>query len=351
MRPPESARKESSPSREPRIDGAAQPTFFERTATVASAALAGAALLVAVGQLLRPGFKTVNILFDPPLPVTISCLAQAALAIALLLNPRRPRGVIVRRLAILLIAAFAVFAVVDSARYYVLWSRERIQPGRMLPLSIYLLAILLARLAQWLRQSPRVPLVPACRDRLVQIVAILLGAACLPLIEQAFFGSTDYQRNADVIVVLGAGVHADGSPTDALADRVRTGVRLYQDRRAGRLLMTGGIDPNHGVSEPRVMRRLAVESGVPADRITLDETGRNTFASADSVTAIMRAAGWRACLVVSHDYHLPRIKRLFDRDGLSVCTVAARETYPLRAKPYFRLREVLAWHYYLLTGG
>ena len=53
-------------------------------------------------------------------------------------------------------------------------------------------------------------------------------------------------------------------------------------------------------------------------------------------------------LVVSHFYHLPRIKLTYQRDGLEVYTVPARETYLLRQTPYNMAREVAAlWVYYL----
>jgi len=52
--------------------------------------------------------------------------------------------------------------------------------------------------------------------------------------------------------------------------------------------------------------------------------------------------------VVSHFYHLPRIKLAYQRDGWDVFTVPAKETYLLRQMPYNMAREIAAlWLYYL----
>jgi uncharacterized SAM-binding protein YcdF (DUF218 family) len=52
-------------------------------------------------------------------------------------------------------------------------------------------------------------------------------------------------------------------------------------------------------------------------------------------------------LVVSHFYHLPRLKLAYQRAGIEVYTVPARESYLLRQMPYNMAREVAAlWVYY-----
>ena len=48
-------------------------------------------------------------------------------------------------------------------------------------------------------------------------------------------------------------------------------------------------------------------------------------------------------VAVSHDYHLARIRMLARRDGPAVRTVPAHESQPLVLKPYFVVREVVAW--------
>jgi uncharacterized SAM-binding protein YcdF (DUF218 family) len=180
------------------------------------------------------------------------------------------------------------------------------------------------------------------------IAAVVLGCTvCFPLAQMLCFGKTDYRRPADAVVVLGARVYADGRLSDALADRVRTGCRLYLDGLARKLILSGG--PGDGpVSEPQAMKRMAVQCGVRAEDTLLDERGLNTQATVRNTEAIFSELHATRVLVVSHFYHLPRIKLAYQREGWEVYTVPAKESYLLRQMPYNMAREVAAfWAYYL----
>jgi uncharacterized SAM-binding protein YcdF (DUF218 family) len=91
------------------------------------------------------------------------------------------------------------------------------------------------------------------------------------------------------------------------------------------------------------MRRIARAEGVPDEAIVLDETGVDTEASIRCAAALARAKGWGRVLVVSHDYHLARVRLLADRAGLAVRTVPASETCPGGWKIPAFAREVAAY--------
>jgi len=177
----------------------------------------------------------------------------------------------------------------------------------------------------------------------------LLTAALLvvafPLAQTIFFGMTDYRAPADVAVVLGARVYDNGSLSPSLDERVRTGVDLYQTGEVSALLMSGGIGAN-GVDESVAMKRRAVELGVPGDAVLLDNQGVNTDATVADTRRIMRERGWDDVLVVSHFYHLPRIKLAFRVVGTEVRTVPAQLLYPIGKTPIFVAREVPAFWVY-----
>ena len=170
---------------------------------------------------------------------------------------------------------------------------------------------------------------------------------CFSLAQMFFFGKTDYRRPADAAVVLGARVYADGRPSDALADRVRTACQLYREGLVRRLVFSGGLGDG-AIHETEAMKRMATALGVRAEDIWLDKAGVNTQATVRNTEAVF--AQWHASriLVVSHAYHLPRIKLAYLRDGWDVFTVPAKESYLLRQMPYNMAREVAAmWVYYL----
>jgi vancomycin permeability regulator SanA len=161
-----------------------------------------------------------------------------------------------------------------------------------------------------------------------------------------FFGTTDYRRPADVVVVLGARTYADGTASQALSDRVKTAVELYKQGLVTRLVFSGG--PGDGViSEPQAMRQVAMDAGVPEDAIVLDEAGLNTDATVRNTCAAFESLNARRVLAVSHAYHLPRVKLAYQRAGWEVRTVPARQSRRLRSEPVFVAREVVAiWAYY-----
>lgn len=174
-------------------------------------------------------------------------------------------------------------------------------------------------------------------------LATLAAGALLTLGQIAATGATDYRAPADAILVLGARVHPDGRPSGALADRTRTAVALHQAGWAPLLVLSGGHGAGAPVSEPAAMAALCREAGVPAEALQEDPTGLTTADSIATLARLARERGWREVLVVSHDYHLARIRLLAARAGLRVRTVPARETHPPRWKVLATAREVPAY--------
>ena len=145
-------------------------------------------------------------------------------------------------------------------------------------------------------------------------------------------------EDLDCILVLGCGVDAQGRPKPMLHDRMTVAVELYERGWADTLLLTGdnsGPDYN----EVGAMETFALEHGVPADAILLDNEGFNTDAS-------IRRAGdefrIRRAVIVTQEYHLSRALFLAESYGLEACGVSATlRTYGPK-QIQWSLREVLA---------
>lgn len=181
------------------------------------------------------------------------------------------------------------------------------------------------------------------RGALVVGASIVLALA--PLVLMTTIGPADRGEDADLVVVLGARVYADGRPSLALEDRTRTGGQVVLVGRAPRILVSGGAGDG-AVHEVEAMRRLLEDLGVPPAAILEDRVGRNTQATVDGATATARAEGLERLVVVSHAYHLPRVALAFLRAGLEVRTVPAVESRPLARMPWFVAREVPAFWVY-----
>lgn len=277
---------------------------------------------------------------QPLLLVSAFCLLGLGL--------RQPRSTWRRFLTGSCVAALALGAIQNTAQFYVLLSRHALSSAVPIPLSLLVsaaLGIILA--AAWRPHWLRIE-----KEQFFPVIAVCLACGIgFPLAQMICFGNTDYRRPADVAVVLGARVYADGSPSVALADRVRTACQLYRDGLTKKLLFSGG--PGDGlVHETAAMKRMALEMGVKEDDILVDEAGLNTQATARNSEAIFSRLQPARILVVSHFYHLPRIKMSYERDGWEVYTVPAKQNYLLRQLPYNMAREVAAlWVYYLRPLG
>jgi len=187
-------------------------------------------------------------------------------------------------------------------------------------------------------------------------VCLVLLVIFFPLLMIMIYGATDYtgilgsgQRSplpsVDCIVVYGAKVNHDGTPSGALAERVNRAVELFHQGYGRYLLMTGGANHN-GKSETQSMKDFAISQGVPADRIIVDESGFKTYYSILNVKKIMENRGWHQSLSVSHNYHLLRIKLAADHAGLNTYTVPVKNSGLISYEFWSVIREIPALYYY-----
>ena len=311
-----------------------------------AAFIGGFSLLNVLGNLLRPGYDAniwwIDFRFLSEIVGNV-CLSAAAVLLpiyACLPNMSRWRKV----LTVLTTGVLAAVAGWNVVSFYMLLHQGKIQSAVPLPFSLLVL-ISLSVLLPTMLAKPR-----KRRAWLEWFAAAATLVACLfvfPLAQMICFGKTDYRRKADAIVVFGARTYADGTPSDALADRVRTACRLYLDRLAPTVIMSGG--PGDGdVHETEAMRNMAVSLGVPDKAIILDRDGTNTRATARNTVAVFDRLKIQRVMVVSHFYHLPRVKMCYQQQGREVYTIPARESYTLTWMPFYIAREIAAlWKYYL----
>jgi uncharacterized SAM-binding protein YcdF (DUF218 family) len=234
-------------------------------------------------------------------------------------------------------------ALINTETYYRAWSDHAIAPRTALPLSL-LVAALLGTIGLAMLH----PCAPATRIGRTSVIvaASAFFVVGLPLLQVAFFGTTDYRQPAQAVVVFGAQVEPDGQASIALADRVATATALYREGLAPIVIMSGGTEPS-GYDETLVMRDLAEAEGVPANAIILDHGGANTQATVIDTANIFGRRSIDRVLVVSQFYHLPRIKLAYAAAGYDVWTVPARDT-PIKQTPLLVAREIPAfWLYYL----
>lgn len=191
---------------------------------------------------------------------------------------------------------------------------------------------------------------PARRLPMTAAITVTAGGvlALVPLTEMAWYLVHHPTASGRAIVVFGARACADGTPSDALADRTRWAAALYRQGRAPRIICSGG--PGDGdIHESVSMHRLLRSLEVPEDAIALDLLGVNSWATVLGVAAA-HGADDRAepFLMVSHVFHLPRIMVTCDRLGVPARAAPARHTRMRRLLPWAIAREIPGFWVYAL---
>lgn len=300
------------------------------------------------GEILLPGFDANIWWIDMRwLPSVTSSAGLAIFGMTLLafgIFPLRSRGV--RVACALIFSAAAGAACLNLMEFELLLARGVIRTMWVFPFSALVCVWLCVMAFVCFRKKCATHSVSKLRHFSAFAVCVCCALA-FPVLQMFFFGKTDYQRPADAAIVFGARVYRDGRLSDALADRVRTACELYRSGLTKKLIMSGG--PGDGaIDEPSAMKRMAIKLGVNEGDILLDRHGLNTFLTIQNTQPLLAQMRARRVMVVSHFYHLPRIKLTYARAGREVLTVPARETYLLGQLPFNMAREVAAlWVYYL----
>lgn len=125
----------------------------------------------------------------------------------------------------------------------------------------------------------------------------------------------------ECIMVLGASVNPDGTPSPMLEDRLDTGIELYHRGVAPKLLLTGD-DGQVEYNEVEGMKKYAIAAGVPEEDIFLDHAGFSTY---DSVYRASYVFGVESMVVVTQEYHLYRTLQGCEKMGIDAVGVAAEQ--------------------------
>ena len=148
------------------------------------------------------------------------------------------------------------------------------------------------------------------------------------------------------IVIFGAAVRPDGSPSPALRRRVEAAAAFGSGLPAPLYVPTGG-QGRHGPAESAVMAAVLRERGVPPDRILEEPTGTDTLSSVLACAALLRERGHAGpVFAATSGYHLPRCLLLLRLAGLPASPVPPPEADPSWPRRwYWRLREAPALPY------
>lgn len=151
-------------------------------------------------------------------------------------------------------------------------------------------------------------------------------------------------EGANAIVILGAQVKEDGTPSVQLEYRLQTALTLYQEHPMP-IVSCGGQGGKEPAPEGEVMTKWLTERGVDPAHAIAETASTSTEENILNALKLLPEDIGRV-LIVTSDYHLPRALAIARDLGVDACGAGA-----LTLPEYWfknRSREALAWGKYLL---
>ena len=180
---------------------------------------------------------------------------------------------------------------------------------------------------------------------IVAIIIVVIGLIVLGInfyvkasTKDQIIENGDYSnlKDIDCIIILGAGIWGD-SPSPMLQDRLLQGIELYKSNVSSKIIMSG----DHGreeYDEVNVMKKYAIDNGVPSEDIFMDHAG---FSSYESIYRVKEIFGAKKIVIVTQKYHLYRALHIANSLGLEAYGVGADPRQYVGAM-YREIREILA---------
>jgi uncharacterized SAM-binding protein YcdF (DUF218 family) len=133
--------------------------------------------------------------------------------------------------------------------------------------------------------------------------------------------------SAGAIVVFGAAQY-DGRPSPVFRARLDHAFDLFERGLAPVVIITGGFASDPRFSEGGVGHDYLMHRGVSEAHLIAETTGSDTALSAQRVAVIMRANHLHTCIAVSDAYHVFRIRKLLEHEGMQVQTAPRPDSIP-----------------------
>lgn len=147
-------------------------------------------------------------------------------------------------------------------------------------------------------------------------------------LERKHLSQDPLASKGDAIVVLAGDVKKRIFPRSDIelgGNRVIKAIRLFRQKAAPVIIMTGGsgdlFDPDF--KEAVSMKELAMEFGVPGEKIMVESRSKNTRENVVYTKEILDKIGAKRIILVTSAFHLPRAYALFRRIGMDTVPVAA----------------------------
>ncbi|HEI8164959.1 TPA: YdcF family protein [Staphylococcus aureus] len=159
-------------------------------------------------------------------------------------------------------------------------------------------------------------------------LSLLLTFICY-LVWTVSYRHRSYNKEVDIIIVLGAGIFTE-FVTPMLAARLDRALDIYQQQAsATKIIVSGGQGPDEPISEALAMQRYLIAHGVDKTDILMESHSINTYTnflySKQIINNLYHEAAKIVC--VTSQFHVLRALRLAQKLGLSIDGVGSHTPY------------------------
>jgi uncharacterized SAM-binding protein YcdF (DUF218 family) len=152
---------------------------------------------------------------------------------------------------------------------------------------------------------------------------------------------------ADAIVVFAGGVGESGQAGGGYQERMKQAIELYKAGYAPYLVLSSGFV--YSFREAEVMRALAVDQGVPASAIALEQRAASTYDNVRFAKEILDDHRSTTILLVSSPYHMRRAVMTWHHEapGITVIPVPPPQSQFYEHTRGASLEQIrgIAWEY------
>ena len=187
---------------------------------------------------------------------------------------------------------------------------------------------------------PRIIRVMICLVSAAAVIfAGLIGYVCI--CEGSVHSTVPSGEQFDAIIVLGAQVRPDGSPSVQLGWRLDAAFDAWTWRKVP-VIVCGAKGKDEPMPEAEAMKLYLTEKGIPQEMILTDPDSFNTKQNLKNAARLLaELPDIRKVLIVTSDYHVPRSLALARDQGYEAIGLGSP------CKPEYWLknhaREALAW--------
>ena len=143
------------------------------------------------------------------------------------------------------------------------------------------------------------------RKILLSVVIVIACYVIFSVVSICLYSRVSETRMAGAAIVLGAAVWGD-KPSPVFEERIKHAVWLYKNYYTDTLIFTGGKGEGQQYSEAAVARQYAIDNGVPAGKIFIEEQSAITEENLEYILPILREKHISSVLIVSDPLHMKR---------------------------------------------